>query len=333
MDQLTAHLDRGWDLAQKGDTRGAETSARRAIEINPESPEAHNLLGYIASLDGDCDEAVEAYLQAISLDETYVEAMLNAAELYVHPIADFEQAIDLCERVLDITDYDDEILDALLLKFEALWAMGDDDEAKKILARLPAGPFETPAQSFLAGRALFEAGEVARAKPLLEAALAAEPDHAEAGYYLGMLAESEGDFAKASLCFLRVRQLELEAGLPPWAPDEQSFMGLMDRAAAELPEELGALLKNAEIYVVDLPGAEMIVEGADVHSLALVDAVGVRPRSGAESDEVGLRVFLYAINILRTAGGIHAVQNVIKDALERELTALVAELRGDGESN
>ena len=35
MDQLTAHLDRGWDLAQQGDVRGAEASARQALEIDP----------------------------------------------------------------------------------------------------------------------------------------------------------------------------------------------------------------------------------------------------------------------------------------------------------
>ncbi len=331
MDQLTAHLDRGWDLAQKGDTRGAESSARRAIELDPESPEAHNLLGFIASLDGDCDEAVEAYQQAISLDETYVEAMLNAAELYIHPLGEFEQAIDLCERVLDISDYDDEILDALLLKFEALWATGDDEEAKRILKRMPAGPFDSAAQNFLSGRALFEAGEIDRAKPLLDAALAAEPGHPEAAYYSGMVAEQEGDWGKASQFFLRVRQLELEAGLPPWAPNEQSFMALLDRATAELPAELAALLKNAEMYVVDLPGAEMIVDGADVHALALVDAVGAR--TPQIDEELALRVFLYAINVLRTAGSLDTVQGVIKDALERELGALLAELRGDGESN
>ena len=53
MDQFSAHLDRGWDLVQRGDTRGAEASARRALEIDPQSPEAFNLLGYVAALEGD----------------------------------------------------------------------------------------------------------------------------------------------------------------------------------------------------------------------------------------------------------------------------------------
>src|SRR6266704_3394900 len=89
MDQFSAHLDRGWDLVQRGDPRGAELSARRALELNAQSPEAYNLLGYVAALKGEFDEATEHYRQAIALDDTYLEAMLNAAEVYVHPLADF----------------------------------------------------------------------------------------------------------------------------------------------------------------------------------------------------------------------------------------------------
>src|ERR1051326_542439 len=81
MDQFSAHLDRGWDLVQRGDPRGAELSARRALEIDAQSPEAYNLLGYVAALKGEFEEAVEHYRQAIALDDTYLEAMLNAAEV------------------------------------------------------------------------------------------------------------------------------------------------------------------------------------------------------------------------------------------------------------
>jgi tetratricopeptide (TPR) repeat protein len=333
MDQLTACLDRGWDLAQKGDTRGAETSARQAIELCPESPEAHNLLGFIASLDGDCDEAVEAYQQAIALDDTYVEAMLNAAELLVHPIGDFEQALGLCEAVLDISEYDDEILDAMLLKFEALWGMGEDEQAKKLLQRLPAGPYESAVHNFLAGRALFEVGELDRAKPLLDAALAGDPVHAEAHYYQGMLAEHHGDRHGANVCFLRVRQLEIMAGLPPWSPNEETFMKFVDRAAQELPTELRDLMKHAEVYVVDMPGPELIVDGVDVHALALIDAVQLRPAGATVSNDLGMRVFLYAANLLRAAGSVDAVQGIIRDALERELKSTLDDLRGTGPAN
>src|SRR5712692_6803603 len=104
MDQLSAHLDRGWDLAQKGDAQGALACARRALEIDPKSPDVHNLLGYAAALNGDADEAQEHYRQAIALDETYLEAMLNLAELLVTPLGDWDEAVALCNDALDYAE-------------------------------------------------------------------------------------------------------------------------------------------------------------------------------------------------------------------------------------
>src|ERR1700735_1273495 len=92
-DQLTATLDRGWDLAHKGDAPGASACAKRALEMDPHSPEVHNLMGFALALEGEAEEALEHYRQAVALDETYFEAMLNAAELLLTPLADWDAAI------------------------------------------------------------------------------------------------------------------------------------------------------------------------------------------------------------------------------------------------
>ena len=51
----------GQGLVQRGDSRGAELSARRALEIDTQSPEAHNLLGYVAALQGDFEDAIDNF--------------------------------------------------------------------------------------------------------------------------------------------------------------------------------------------------------------------------------------------------------------------------------
>ena len=89
MDRFSAHLDRGWDLVQHGDSHGAELSARRALELNKQAPEAYNLLGYAAALRGDFEAAIRHYNHALSLDEAYFEALLNAAEVFIHPGFEF----------------------------------------------------------------------------------------------------------------------------------------------------------------------------------------------------------------------------------------------------
>src|SRR5262245_65924063 len=127
MDQFSAHLDRGWDLVQRGDARGAELSARRALEIDGQSPEAYNLLGYVAALQAEFEEAIENYRQAIALDDTYLEAMLNAAEVYIHPLGEYDEAVEMCDQALDLAETDDEVVDALLLKFDALLGKAELD--------------------------------------------------------------------------------------------------------------------------------------------------------------------------------------------------------------
>src|SRR5579864_7956039 len=112
-DQLTAHLDRGWDLAQKGDAAGAVACAKRALEIDPQSPEVHNLMGFAAALEGNADEALEFYRQAIALDETYFEAMLNAAEVMIAPLGDYDGAIAQIEDALDYAETEEEVADCI----------------------------------------------------------------------------------------------------------------------------------------------------------------------------------------------------------------------------
>ncbi len=334
MDQLSAHLDRGWDLAQRGDAHGAKTSASRAIEVDPDSPEAHNLLGYAAALEGEHDEALEAYENAIMLDDTYVEAMLNAAELHLHPLNEYDDALALCEQVIDLSDYQDEIVDALLLKVEALMGKGDSKTALTVLNRLPEGPYENPTQNFLAGRAYFEARQFDTAEQLLQASLNAEPDYAEAHYYLGLLNEEKGNRPAAIASFLRARELEVLMGVPPWAPNAEVFMVLTEKALGGLKPELRPFLEGAELYVSDLPGPEVVVDGVDPRTLALVDAVA-KP-NGAKNDATkteaepdletaGVRVFIYAFNVMRAAGCLDAVGHQICKALEQELETLFEE--------
>ncbi|MGK3983208.1 tetratricopeptide repeat protein [Sorangium sp. So ce291] len=329
MDQFSAHLDRGWDLVQRGDTRGAEASARRALELDPNSPEAHNLLGFVAALEGEGEEAIEAYRQAIALDDTYLEAMLNAAEVYIHPLGDFDQAIEMCDQALDLAEVDEEIIDALLLKFDALLGKGDLDEAAQVAARIPEGPYDNPNHTFLVGRAFYEIGQADKAAALIEEAALKDPRHAEAHYYLGLIRDERGDVRGATQAFLRSRELDVELGMPPWAPSRDGFMTLAQKTVAALNPVLRRYVEGAELYISDVPGMELVAEGVDPRALVLLDGLNAdeRERGLRGNAEVHpcARVFVYALNVARLAGSIEALDREINLALEREITATFLE--------
>ncbi|EYF01620.1 tetratricopeptide repeat protein [Chondromyces apiculatus] len=341
MDQFSAHLDRGWELVQRGDIRGADASARRALELDPNSPEAHNLLGFVAAMEGEGEEAIEAYRQAIALDDTYLEAMLNAAEVYIHPMGEYDQAIDMCDQALELAEVDEELIDALLLKFDALLGKGDLDEAARVVTKIPESPYDNPNHTFLVGRANYEVGQVDKAAELIEEAVRKDPRHAEAHYYLGLIRDERGDIRGATQAFLRSRDLDVELGMPPWAPSREGLVQIAQRSIAVLNPVLRRYVEDAEVYVSDVPGMELVAEGVDPRALVLLDGIASEERErghrGPVDNRPCARVFVYALNVARLAGSVEGIEREITLALEREITATFLEAeqaeRSDKELN
>lgn len=324
MDRLSAHLDRGWDLLGQGDSRGARTSARRALEIDRDSPEAHNLLGQAAAREGDADEALEHYKQAYSLDDGYVDPMLNAAEVLIHPMARFEEAIALCEEVLEFAEVKEERADAVLLKFDALHAMGQDDAARALLDDLPEGPYEAPFTGYLVGRAWFEAGEFARASALLTEAVTAEPENADAHYYLAMTRDRLRDWKGATLSFLEARELDLRVPAPPWSPSKDLFHRAVERALGSLEPEVAAALEGALVLVADVPGMEVVADGVDPRASVLVEGIGGdEAEAVTEGPRSFVRVFVYQRNVERNCGGLEQLEDEISSQVAEEVRQLL----------
>jgi tetratricopeptide (TPR) repeat protein len=320
MDQFSAHLDRGWDLAQKGDAAGASACARRALELDPKSPEVHNLLGFTAALAGDAEEALEHYRQAIALDETYFEAMLNAAEVLMHPIGEWEEAIAMCDEALDYAETPEEIADAVLLKVDAFLGKGDVEEAKRSMALIPDGPFDNTSYSFLIGRAFYETGQIEKAAPLIEDAVKKDPQNGDALYYLGLVRDERGDTRGATEAFLRARSADLTKPPAGWAPSPETFASIVETVVGKLDAVLARYVSEAEVYVVDVPGAELVVDGVDPRALMILDA----PRND-EGERDTARLFVYQRNVERAAGALDAMEEELSRALEREITSMFLE--------
>lgn len=320
MDRFSAHLDRGWDLVQHGDSQGAELSARRALELNKQAPEAYNLLGYAAALRGDFEAAIAHYKHALSLDESYFEALLNAAEVFIHPLADYEEALVFCDRAIDLAETDDELVDALLLKFDAL--LGEDrmDEARALCARFPEGPFENPNHVFLVGRALYEVGELDRAAPLIEQAVKATPQNAEAFYYLGLMRDEQGDRVRATQAFVKARALDLQSPPPDWSLSSEAFEHTVRRVIETLPQRLRQIIRHDEVYIADMPGVEYVIDGVDPRALILMDDISQAPLHPPSA-----RLFVYQRNLERLAGALESIEAELRAALERELSAVLEE--------
>jgi tetratricopeptide (TPR) repeat protein len=320
MDQFTAHLDRGWDLLHRGDLRGAELSAEKSLELDAQSPEAHNLAGYVKAAQGNAEDAIEHYRTAIALDDTFVEAMLNAAEVLIHPLHDFDGALGMVEEALDFAESDDEVADALLLKYDAYMHQGDKDNAARVVAALPKGPFESPRLDFLVGRAHFEIGDASGALPLLTSAVTRDASYGDAHHTLALAHEASGDRDAMILAFLHTREADLAQGPVFWSLDRPSFEERVREALERLPKPLHGIVESALLVITDMPGAEVVADGVDPRICVLLDA------APAGDPQKASRLFVYQRNSEREAEEVGELGEALYAQLEEEIVASHPEL-------
>jgi hypothetical protein len=155
--------------------------------------------------------------------------------------------------------------------------------------------------------------------PFIEEAVRTDPSHADAHYYLGLLRDDASDARGAVEAFLKSRALDLAKAPPAWAPSPEAFAQLVRRVIQGLDTLLSRWVRDADVYIVDVPGAELVVDGVDPRATIILDA-----RTPADESEGPLqaRLFIYQRNVERGAGSIASLETELAQALEREITAV-----------
>ncbi len=306
------YSDQAWNLLAEGDLEGAMASAQRYLDENGTSPEAYNLVGYIHAQGGNLQAALNAYETAIEFDSAYLDAMLNAGEILLQ-LGDFGGAIARVDTAVETALTDDEEAESLLLKVDILVAAGRVAEANQVALELPTGPFDSPHLDFMVGRARFEAGDHETAAIAIEQAAAGPLFDPDVFYYLGLVRESRGDLAGATAAFLMARETDLELPRPFFSEPHAEFERRVQRAIRRLPAQLSARLEGALVVVDDVPGAEIVSEGADPRMAVWVDELTLT------NGEKLLRVFVYQLNVERLAGSAAQVDDVLVVTMTQEL--------------
>ena len=321
MDELSAHLDRGWDMVQRGELAAARIAAEQGLALDEDSPEAHNLMGYVLAAEGHVEEALEHYQRAIEADETFLEAMLNVADLLLGSLARPEEALQVLEDAFELCETDDERADTMLAMVEAYLQMGRTEEADAVVEQLPQGPFESPELAVQVGRVHLDRGHFEAAEKHLRQALEQAPMLADAHYYLGMVERMVGHDVEAMVSMLRARELDAQGPAWPWSLPRDQFEAVVAEAFRRLPKDVSERLDGAAVVVTDLPGAEVVAEGVDPRIPVMVDRVEDDGRVGT--------IFVYQRNIERYANGRADVPDVIIGAVSDEVTAAAEDLEDD----
>ena len=315
MDRLSAHLDRGWALITRGETTGALLAARQALDLDESSPEAHNLLGYIYSIEGDFEEALSCYNRAIDLDEWYLDPILNAADLLTRCEYDATEAIRLSRMASNIASSAEEIAEAVLLEVEALISLERIEEARQRLEEIqdPAG---LPSHYTISvGRALLEVGDLQAAKHLIERSCEQDPSNPDGWYCHGLIAREEGKRIEAVKAFLTAHKLDLISPDPAWIEQLEPMERVSKNAIASLSEAERKMLAGTTVIVEPAPSERQICREIDPRLIAFGESIDAS--KGAFE-----KLWIFTKNLARACVFPSDVEEELVHAIRHELGSI-----------
>ena len=297
-DPIIAHLDRGWELLERGDLAGAQLAADSVAAHASAAPELMTLRGAIAAAAGDVEEALQWFREAADADPDYCSPLLQSAELQLYSMDDPEAAADLARRAQELAEEPDERADAALLVAECALALDRDDEALAALAELEDLDHDDAALHCRAGQAFLDLSRLDEAERSYRAAIGRDDTLADAYHGLGLVCEARGDHAGMRKAWLKCRTQDLAAPRPPWHLDAPDFERIAEAAFDDLPDEVKGHLDNVPILIADYPSIEIVAEGNDPRMLGYFAGVPLGDKSSVGGDSLQPDcVFLYQRNI------------------------------------
>jgi len=189
---LKKTFEEGVTASRAGNHDAAIASFQAAADLNPSCYDCYYNIAFSESQKKDYDKAEVAYKKAIELKADYAEAYSGLANVY-NATRKFDQAAAASAKAMELSG-------------SSAGAAGGGGNANAM---------------FNQGVILWNAGKIPEAKKQFEGAVAANPNHAESHYQLGMALVNEGNLAGAATEF------ETYLKLAPTGPNAATAKGIL----------------------------------------------------------------------------------------------------------
>jgi Flp pilus assembly protein TadD len=214
-------------LFNAGDSKNAESEARRALRLNSAAVEAQTLLGIILAARGNANaEANEALMQAVALDATSFDAQFYLGRVQ-YVVRDYAGAVKSLGAAVALQP---KHAQARFFLGTALEAGGDSQAAMKEYQELVAIDPQSAYGQIGLGALLVKQGKIDEAVDALKRAIALDSENVEAHLGLGRALALSENFAAA------VEALRRAVALSPDRPDTHYQLGLALRRLGRTKE-------------------------------------------------------------------------------------------------
>jgi len=228
------------------------------------------------------------------------QALIDEAEDALDA-GDSLESLDLAQQAMVL---DPLIADAHLIAGLALLDLGRHRDAHASFqeaARLrPADPEITTFQA----ATTFILGDEQAAEAALRNVLAAEPELAEACYWLSLVVERRGDFAGADELLSRAATIDPERYHPPFRVDRAELESDLAEILDSLPEAVRSAVRQLPVVIEDLPSRDLLEGHEDYLApdlLGLFTGTSLAESSVFDAPVDPNAVFLFKRNLERTA--------------------------------
>ena len=119
-ERLDRDLERGFLALEDGRLEEAAASVERCQRIDRRNPEVMQLAAAVADARGDIEGALVQYRALVELQPDEPDARIAIARIELHDIGDPEASLESLAEAFDFIDEEPELIEAVLLKSEAL---------------------------------------------------------------------------------------------------------------------------------------------------------------------------------------------------------------------
>jgi predicted Zn-dependent protease with MMP-like domain len=297
-DRLERDLERGFLALEDGRIEEAAASVERCQRIDRKNPDVMLLAAAVADARGDVEGALAHYRTLVEVQPDLASPRVAIARLELHDVGDPEAALETLADAFDFIDEEHELIDAILLKTEALIALDDLPGARDAIAELASCSIDDSNEMLDVAELALAAEDLAAAKKWI--GRVTNPEHeADAQHLLGRVHEAADERDAMIACWQKVRALDAAAPATPLLLPEDELEQIAADTLAELPAEVRAKLANVPILLDDLPSEELVADGLDPRMLGLFQGTAM-PHEGDAVPAV-TNILLFRKNLARVA--------------------------------
>ncbi|HEU4614866.1 MAG TPA: metallopeptidase family protein [Kofleriaceae bacterium] len=290
-DRLASDVDRGFTALENGEIEEAEAVLERCSRIDRKHADVVALAAAIADARGDGEAALAKYSELSELRPDDPMPRICMARLQLHDLGDPDAALDTLDATFDFIDEEADLIEAIVVRAEALLAAEDPESARGALAELSSSVIDDPELAFDLAELSLAAEDPRAALRWVEIARKDETLATDALHLLGRIHEARGDRAAMIEAWQEVRDADLAAPAGPVSISEDELERIASEALHELPATARARLEHVPILIDDIPAREMVADGFDPRTLGVIEGSTLADTNEQPTTATHIRLF------------------------------------------